>query len=282
MRIELHAHSTASDGEFEPAEVVRRAAAAGITVLALTDHDTLGGIDEATATGAKLGVRIIPGCEFSVAGPGGEMHLLGYFIPSGHSAVDEFLQDQRTKRVVRAREMIRRLQHSGVAVTEEEVSAIVGTGAWGRPHVARAMVSIGVVKDTQEAFDRFIGFGKPAFVGKDLPQVAAVTALVRSVGGITAAAHLKDRGVRAVLRGLREAGVDAIEVMHPAHDESTVLRLTMLAAELQLLTTGGSDWHGEIAADRPHGAMGSQSVPPEWLAAMEQLHQSRSGKEISQ
>src|ERR1041385_4742101 len=110
MRTELHAHSTASDGEYPPAEVVRRAAAGGIDVLALTDHDTLGGIEEATDAGATLGVRVIPGCEFSVAGPGGEMHLLGYFIPSGHSRVDEFLQDQRSKRVVRAREIIRRLQ----------------------------------------------------------------------------------------------------------------------------------------------------------------------------
>ena len=282
MRIELHAHSTASDGEYSPAEVVRRAAAAGVEVLALTDHDTLGGITEATRTGAELGVRIIPGCEFSVAGPGGEMHLLGYFIPSGDSVVESFLEDQRSKRLARAREMIRRLQHSGVAVTEERVSAIVGTGAWGRPHVARAMVSIGVVKDTQEAFDRFIGFGKPAFVGKVLPAVAAVTALVRSAGGITAAAHLKDRGVRPVLRSLREAGVDAVEVMHPAHDESTVRRLGLLAAELGMLTTGGSDWHGEQAADRPHGALGSQAIPREWLGALEQLHRSRRRKETSQ
>jgi predicted metal-dependent phosphoesterase TrpH len=281
VRVDLHVHSTASDGEHTPADVVRRAAANGLTVIALTDHDTLGGVEEARAAGVGLGVRVISGCEFSVAGPGGEMHLLGYFVPSGDATIDSFLEDQRAKRITRAREIIRRLRHSGIAVTEEGVSEIAGNGAWGRPHVARAMVAVGGVQTVQEAFDRFLATGKPAFVPKELPRVEAVTRLVRSVAGVTSAAHLKDRGVHPVLEQLKKQGVDAVEVLHPAHDQSTRRRLGTLAVQLELLQTGGTDWHGEMAVDRPFTALGSLPVPEEWLAALERLHVSRERQEVT-
>ncbi|MBI4499625.1 MAG: PHP domain-containing protein [Gemmatimonadetes bacterium] len=274
-RLDLHVHSTASDGEHAPAEVVRRAAEGGLETIALTDHDTLGGVEEAREAGAGLGMRVIAGCEFSVAGPGGEMHLLAYFLPPDDPALDRFLLDQRAKRVARAQEMIRRLQHSGVAVTEQGVSAAAGGGAWGRPHVARAMMAVGAVQDVQEAFDRFIGFGRPAFVPKALPAVREVTGLVRAVAGVTSAAHLKDRGVRPVLRELQKAGVDAVEVLHPSHDETTVRRIGALAAELELLQTGGTDWHGDVPADRSPVPLGAMPVPDAWLAALQALHAAR-------
>jgi hypothetical protein len=264
-----------------PAAVAGRAAAVGLDVIALTDHDTLAGVEEARLAGSSAGVRVIAGCEFSVAGPGGEMHLLAYFLPLGDPAVESFLEEQRSNRYSRAREIIRRLQHCGVAVTEEGVSQIVGKGAWGRPHVARAILSTGIVKDVQEAFDRFIGFGKPAFVPKELPTAEAVTALVRSVAGVTSAAHLKDRGVRPVLRQLVKAGVDAVEVLHPSHDESTSRRIGGLAAELGLLTSGGTDWHGDLAVDRPQTPLGGLPIPGEWLVALEKLHMSREQQEAA-
>jgi predicted metal-dependent phosphoesterase TrpH len=280
VRIDLHVHSTASDGQYPPAEVAKRASGAGLAAIALTDHDTLAGLDEARACGSAAGVRVICGCEFSVAGPGGEMHLLGYFLPAGEPAVEGFLEVQRANRLSRAREIIRRLQHSGLTITEEGVSEIVGRGAWGRPHVARALVSIGAVKDIQEAFDRFIGFGKPAFVPKDLPKVESVTSLVRSVAGVTSAAHLRDRAVRPVLTQLKKAGVDGVEVLHPAHDEATTRRAGALASELGLLPSGGTDWHGDMAVDRPVMALGGLPVPAEWLSAIEDLHSSRQKQEV--
>jgi predicted metal-dependent phosphoesterase TrpH len=279
--IDLHMHSTASDGQYAPAEVVRRAAAAGLRTIALTDHDTLGGVREAQAAAAGTGVTVIAGCEFSVAGPGGEMHLLGYFFPADDPAVEFFLVDQRARRVERARKMIRRLQHCGVAVTEESVSAMAGGGSWGRPHIARAMVRAGAVTDLQQAFDRFIGFGKPAFVPKELPSIQAVTDLARSVAAVTSAAHLKDRAVKPVLQQLQKAGVDAVEVLHPSHDDPVSRRAAALADELGLLKSGGTDWHGDDAVERPLVAMGSLPVPEEWLAALAGLHQLRERQEVT-
>ena len=280
-QVDLHMHSTASDGQYPPAEVVRRAATAGLHTIALTDHDTLGGVPEAQAAGAEAGITVIAGCEFSVAGPGGEMHLLGYFFPADDPVVEHFLVDQRAKRVDRAREMIRRLQHGGVAITEEAVSLIAGGGSWGRPHVARAMVRAGAVRDLQEAFDRFIGFGKPAFVPKDLPSIQAVTELARSVAAVTSAAHLKDRAIKPVLHQLQKAGVDAVEVLHPSHDEATCRRAGTLADELGLLKSGGTDWHGDSAGERPLVGMGSLPVPDDWLAALAALHQTRERQEVA-
>ena len=161
-------------------------------------------------------------------------------------------------------------------VTEEGVSAAAGGGSWGRPHVARAMIAVGAVQDVQEAFDRFLGFGRPAFVPKELPGVKEVTDLVRAVAGVTSAAHLKDRGVRPVLRELKKAGVDAVEVLHPSHDESAVRRIGSLAGELELLQTGGTDWHGDQPADRPNVPLGAMPVPDAWLEALETLHAARS------
>ncbi len=260
--------------------MAEHAAKAGLEVIALTDHDTLAGVAEAKAAGATLGVRVIPGCEFSVAGPGGELHLLAYFLPLGDAVVQRFLEGQRAQRVARAQEIVRRLQHSGISISEGEVRRAAGSGeALGRPHVARAMLANGVVGDVQEAFDRFLGFGRPAYVPKTLPPVAEVAKLVRSAGGVTSLAHPKGRGVRPVLRQLQEAGVDGAEVLHPSHDPATAKRIAALVAELGLLPTGGSDWHGGAAADRPTVPLGGMNVPCGWLEAIERLHVEREPQE---
>lgn len=281
MKVDLHVHSTASDGAFAPAEVARRAAAAGLQAFALTDHDTLAGVAEARAAGSGLGVRVIAGCEFSVDGPGGEMHLLGYFLPDGDPAVEGFLEDQRAKRVRRAELLVGRLKKAGIPITIEQVREIAGSGAVGRPHVARALVALGAVRDVQDAFDKYLGNGRAAFVPKVLPRIADVTTLVRAAGGVTSAAHLKDRGVKPILQLLRKAGVDGVEVRHPSHDESTIKRLNKLFAELDLVPTGGSDWHGDFAVDRPAASLGSQDVPPTWLEQVERIHIERVSAEVS-
>lgn len=273
---DLHTHSTASDGTHEPAEVVRLAAAAGLDTIALTDHDTVAGVPEAVRTGAGTSVRVIAGCEFSVAAPWGEMHLLGFFLPVADEALAPFLSGQREARAERMREIVRRLRASGAPVTLDQVIAEAGGEALGRPHAARALIRSGHVGGVSEAFDRFLGRGRPAFVPKRLPPLEDVTGLVRRVGGVSSAAHLKGRATRAALERLREAGVDAIEVRHPAHGDDLANRLETLVPELGLLRSGGTDWHGEEeAAEDGRAPFGAITIPDSWVDALEGLHRQR-------
>jgi predicted metal-dependent phosphoesterase TrpH len=267
--IDLHVHSTASDGELSPEAVVGRGARAGLVAMALTDHDTLGGVTAAMEAGERLGVRVVGGCEFSVAAPWGEMHVIGYFLAPGLEALEAFLANCRADRARRGRAMVDRLHRLGIPVSHEDVLAEAEGGAMGRPHVARALVRRGQVASVGEAFDRYLARGRPAFVEKSLPSFAEVAALVHRVGGIVSAAHLKDRGSRSLLLHLRESGLDAVETRHPSHDPDVRARLTQFALDLGLLRTGGSDWHGDPVGDETHGALGSQNVPLAWLQALE-------------
>jgi predicted metal-dependent phosphoesterase TrpH len=279
-RVDLHVHSNASDGECSPTDVVSRAAEARVTVIALTDHDTLDGVDEAVAAGQRLGIRVVTGCEFSVRVRWGEMHLLGYFLPHDDAGLGRFLAQQRTMREKRALEIVARLRRAGVTIDESDVFMEAG-GAVGRPHVARVLVRVGVVADINEAFDKYLAAKRPGFVPKQLPGVAEVTELVRRVNGVTSAAHLRGRAGRAVLRELRSAGVDGVEVLHPAHDDATATRLDSLAAALAMLPTGGSDWHGDDTFGPDRAPIGSMSVPPAWLESIERLHLERTAAQAS-
>lgn len=264
-------HSTASDGSLPPEQVIARAAAAGLAAVALTDHDTVSGVPAALAAGAALGIRVVSGCEFSVLAPWGEMHVLAYFLPAASPELDEFLLACRLDRNRRGMEMVRLLQQLGVVIDEQAVLAESAGGALGRPHVARALRRAGVVRTLDEAFDRYLGRGKPAFVDKALPTFSTVASLVHRLGGIVSAAHLKDRGNRTTLVRLRADGLDAVETRHPSHDGETRARLTDLALSLGLGRSGGSDWHGEAEDGWNHGALGSQQVPLEWLDRLEAL-----------
>lgn len=275
--IDLHVHSTASDGEVDPAGVVARARAASLSAFALTDHDTIAGMTEAVAAADAAGIRVICGCEFSVAVRWGEMHLLAYFLPPDNADLAAFLADQRDKRATRGREIVARLRRLGVNLTERDVLRESAGGAVGRPHVARALMAAGQVRDLNEAFDRYIGWGRPAFVAKDLPDVHEVTALIARIGGVTSAAHLGQRANHNALAELREKGVDGVEVRHPAHDDDLRERIRRLAGSLRLLPTGGSDWHGDANGSPERGPLGSQDVPAEWLVALETRHRERVG-----
>ena len=248
---------------------MERAHAAGLAAFALTDHDTLAGLPEALAAGERLGIRVVVGCEFSTTAPwGGEMHVLGYFLPVGDRTVEEFLVRCRSDRSVRAERMVAKLNAQGVALTLEDVTAIAGGGALGRPHVARALVAKGHVPHAQEAFDRWLGRGRAAYVDKKLPTFRAVADLVHRAGGVVSAAHLKDRASRGVLEKLKGEGLDAVETRHPSHDPDVRSRLTDWTIALDLGRSGGSDWHGD-GEEMRHGSLGSQEVPVEWIAELE-------------
>jgi predicted metal-dependent phosphoesterase TrpH len=270
LSIDLHMHSTASDGVLPPAGVVRRAAELGLGAIALTDHDTVNGVAEALAEGERAGVRVVSGCEFSTAAPWGEMHVLGYFLPADDPMLNAFLARCREDRVRRAREMVEGLQAWGVDVSFEHVAAEAGGAAIGRPHLARVLVRLGKVVSVEDAFREWLGRGRPAYVEKALPAFREVADLVHSVGGIVSAAHLKERATRATLTVFREDGLDALETRHPSHRGDTRARLTALAATLGLLRTGGSDWHGEENGEGGHAMLGSQDVPAEWLDTLDQ------------
>lgn len=269
--MDLHVHSTASDGSLPPERVVERARRAGLAAMALTDHDTVAGAPAAVAAGDRLGLRVVVGCEFSSAAPWGEMHVLGYFLPSDSAELESFLERCRADRVRRGREMVTRLQRLGVALEFDDVLRQSNGAAVGRPHVARAIVTQGSAIDVSDAFDRYIGRGRPAFVDKTLPTFREIADLVHSVRGMVSVAHIKERGTRSFLERLKREGLDAVEIRHPSHSPELRARLTDIAQRLGLLRTGGSDWHGDPEPGETHGALGSQDVPLEWLERLEEL-----------
>jgi predicted metal-dependent phosphoesterase TrpH len=273
--IDLHIHSNASDGRYPPREVVERAAAVGLDTIALADHDTVAGYEEADSRGRSCGVKVIAACEFSVAASWGELHLLAYFLPHADPKLVSFIEHQQTMRAERAAAIIERLTGLGLHIDLEEVLEHADGAAVGRPHVARALVHRGAVNDMNDAFRKYLAAKRPAFVPKKLPELKDVTELVRSLGGVTSAAHLRSRATRATLSGLKSAGVDAVEVLHPAHIETVAQSISALAIELGLCRTGGSDWHGEDAPEDERALLGGVQMPAEWLEEVELLHRRR-------
>jgi len=250
--------------------VAARAHEANLVAIALTDHDTLDGVSAATAAAAPLGLRIVPGCEFSVKAPWGEMHLLGYFLTPGHQALEAFLVETREARKRRGHEMVERLKRAGVPIDLADVEAEAKDGALGRPHVARALIRRGAADDFSDAFARFLGRGKPGYVPKPLPTLDRVTGLIHEVGGVAVAAHLGEHGTEPQLRQFQTAGLDGVEIRHPRHSPAAEARLGRLAEKLGLAVSGGSDWHGDGDEGASHAALGGMDVPVEWLERLEE------------
>ena len=260
MRIDLHTHSSVSDGTDAPAELVRKALAVGLDVVALTDHDTFDGLDEAVAEGERLGLGVVRGMELSCSRRGSSVHVLAYGVDPASPGLAAEMARVRDGRLGRLAGVLRKLAALGVPVSEAEVMAQVGNSpSVGRPHIADALIAAGHVRDRQEAFDRFLADGGPAHVHRYTIEVDRGIDLVHEAGGLAVIAHPWGRGrerllPRNVLQDLvRDHGLDGIEVDHQDHDSDARRRLRALAESLGLLATGSSDYHGTGKLDHDLG-----------------------------
>jgi hypothetical protein len=264
--VDLHMHSTASDGALPPREVVAAAHRAGLTAIALTDHDTIDGLAEAEAAGRVLGVRVVPGIELSAVDDGDEIHVLGLHLAQPGPLATTLAELRETRRE-RAKATVAILNSLGVPVTLDAVYLAAGDGAVGRPHIARALIAGGWARDFRDAFDRWLGTGKPACVEKRTVTFAEAARLIHESGGIAIYAHPGGRVTRSELAARTAEGLDGLEVRHPSHTVDEIARLGALADELALVPSGGSDWHG--AADG-YRALGSMKVSATWLAQQDE------------
>jgi predicted metal-dependent phosphoesterase TrpH len=273
--VDLHMHSTASDGSVAPAAVVDAAAAVGLSAIALTDHDTLDGLDAAMQRGAELNVRVIAGCELSAHQGTTEIHLLALHI-ADRAAMQHRLTEFRQQRIERAKRMVEKLNAARIPLSFDDVLREANGGAVGRPHVARALVARGYVVDLRMAFDKYLATGRTAYVPKPRLDAADAIAIAHDAGALAIWAHPARDGVRAAVAALVADGLDGIEVRHPSHSPDDVQRLSAMADDLGLVRSGGSDWHG---ATEGYRTLGNMHIPMAWLEAQEaRLATSRAGR----
>jgi len=259
--VDLHTHSTASDGTLPPERVVEAAKRCNLAAIALTDHDSIAGLAAARVAGERLGIRIVAGCELSAFQDDHEVHLLALHL-TRIEALERRLLELRSLRHERAQRIVEKLNALGVAVTFEEVLEQAKGGAVGRPHVARALIGRGAVVDFKDAFIRYLGSGGAAFVPKARLSVEDAIEITHDAGGLAVWAHPADGGHRERLEPLVNAGLDGVEVKHPSHSAEDVKRLEALAEFFGLVVSGGSDWHG--ASEGPR-RLGNMNVPASWL-----------------
>jgi hypothetical protein len=272
VRIDLHTHTTASDGLLDAAALLAEAATHGVRLLAVSDHDTTAAVDPALEAGRRAGVEVWPAVELSCDVEAGEVHMLGYFIDHHLPWFEALLVRLRDGRVRRAERMVERLAALGVPVDYGRVVALAGGGAIGRPHVARALVEAGWVRDLPEAFDRFIGRNGPAYVERVKMTPSEAVAIIQSAGGLAVLAH-PGWGQDALIPTLIAAGLDGIEVYYPDHTPTMVARYREIAERHGLLITGGTDFHGGDLATRV--SIGNQYVPEEIVPALREAARRR-------
>jgi len=275
-RLDLHLHTTHSDGSCTPTEVIGLAHQAGVTALAITDHDITSGIPEAIAAGEQYGIEIIPGVEISSLMGSSELHILGYFLDWQDDDLNQRFKSLRDSRHHRNPQIIDRLQSLGIQITYDEVRALAGSDSVGRPHIARALMNKGVVTSAQEAFDRFLGDGKAAYVPRELPSPAEAIRWIKEARGLAVLAHptwvkVTDQPLAELVRRLKADGLDGVEVYYSTHAARQTREYLSLAQQLGLLVTGGSDFHGLTKPDIEVGiGKGSLHIPTTLLPKMKE------------
>ena len=259
--VDLHAHSTASDGSRSPTALVEEAKRLGLVAVALTDHDTLDGIAEAESAAQRVDIRLVAGVELSAVEQDEETHVLGLHITDTGDLQDRLTALKQMRRT-RAERIVARLNELGVRIGFDDVLECAAGGALGRPHVARALVNGGWAMDFRDAFDRYLGNGRPAYVGKDRLPIGEAIDMIHRASGLAVLAHPGGAGKRDRVEALVKLGLDGLEVIHPSHNAEDVARLGALADHFGLVRSGGSDWHGATEGGR---VLGKLEVPLEWL-----------------
>lgn len=275
--IDLHTHTTASDGGLAPSELVKQADQAGLKALAITDHDTIDGLAEAVQAGRDLDLEVVPGVEVSIeVGLTGGAHLVGLWVEPGHQGLQTGLERLQKARRQRNPRMLAKLNELGLALSMAEVEAQAGGGQVGRPHFAKALVHKGLADSVGEVFSRWLAAGAPAYVAKERLSSEEGISLVREAGGVPVLAHpglldLDRHGLESLLRKLKVLGLEALEAYYSEHDLATCRNLISLAARLGLAVSGGSDFHGH---SKPRVRLGTGKgdlrVPASLLAALRQ------------
>ncbi len=258
---DLHVHTTASDGDYTPERLVRRAEALGLSQLGVTDHDTVDGLEPALEAARASSVRVVPGLELGTDWAGEEIHLLGYFLDIRSAALNRELERLRRSRRERAAAMVRRLQELGYHIEPEDVAA--GDGAVGRPHVAAALVARGCVRDVDQAFAELLNRGRPAYVPRFKLSPLRALGLIRDAGGVAVLAHpgLYHGTAAELLPVLAENGLGGLEVHYPAHGPESVAAYLDWSRRFSLVPTGGSDFHGP--GRHNNALLGDCGVSPE-------------------
>lgn len=269
--VDLHTHTTVSDGALEPEELVARAAAEGIGVLAITDHDAIDGVARARAA-APAGLEVLSGAELTCHLDDREAHVLAYGVDVEDAGFRDAMAGFGRARAERARRIVERLNAHGIELDFAEVEAVSGTGTIARPHVGLALVRRGHVDDLDEAFRRWLGHGAPAFVPKPTVAPADAFALVREAGGVPSLAHPGTFRRDELIPALVEAGLEALEVRHTEHGPARTRHYARMADELGLLPTGGSDFHGTPGH---RSRLGHPEVPTEWASRLVDRIQAR-------
>lgn len=275
MSIDLHTHSTTSDGTMSPADLVKYAHKKGLSAIAITDHDTIAGIDEGVATGNILGLEVVPGIELSVKYGDHNVHLLGYLFDWQHKDLHVALTQLQAGRFERNKKIIAKLNLLGLTIQFSELKKSAGAGQNGRPHIARLMIQKGFVRTMDEAFEKYLGQGGLAYVSRFVYGVRDAIALIKNAGGVAVLAHpfqldkVVDNFANELYQ-LRAMGLDGIEVYYPTHSRQFRKRLISMAEKHSLLLTGGSDYHGSIRPGTTLAGGKNVSVPSELLVKMKE------------
>ena len=269
MAVDLHCHTTASDGTLTPSQLVRLAKASGLKGVGITDHDSTNGLEEAVAAGIEHNLVIVPGFELSTELEGKEFHILGYYPDLSSLVLRQELQNLRSNRANRGKEMLQKLASLGLPIQEERLREIVGAGAVGRPHLAQAMLEAGYVKSVRHAFDKYLGRGMPAYVSRyKLTPVEGIQ-LILACSAVPVLAHPGTVDMDETIPDLAKAGLKGLEVFHPNHSLYQELKYEEMAKRLSLLPTGGSDFHGPKVKENIK--LGDRAVPLETVRKLQEF-----------
>jgi len=275
MSIDLHIHSTSSDGTMSPADLVKYAYQKGLSAIAITDHDTIAGVDEAVAAGSALGIEVVPGIELSAKYTEHNVHLLGYLFDYQNKDLLVSLGRLQTGRLERNKKIIAKLNALGLVFDSRDLLQSAGEGQKGRPHIARLMIESGYVQNMDHAFEKYLGKGGLAYTARLVYDARDVIALIKNAGGVVVLAHplQLDKSVddfNQALHRLCDMGLDGIEVYYPNHSRQFKKRLVALADKYSLLMTGGSDFHGSIRPGTTLAGGKNVSVPAQLLVKMKE------------